>query len=196
VEPGSTQIAPGNPKQAAPGELELVRKFVNTRDVEEGIDELDTPKALRRWLSSQGFKSKAPRPTEADVRRAIALRESLRALLLANNGERVDRRAVETLNAISDDLRLQVRFAPEGGSALEPAGTGVDAALGVLLGIVFRSTAEGTWPRLKACRFDTCQWAFFDHSKNRSGTWCSMAVCGNRSKARAYRERHRADASA
>jgi predicted RNA-binding Zn ribbon-like protein len=193
VDAGSRQIAPGDPRQAAPGELELVRKFVNTRDVEEGIDELDTPEALRRWLSKEGFQSSGPRPTDADVRRAIAMRESLRALLLANNGEPLDARAVETLNAISDDLRLLVRFAPEGGSALEPAGRGVDAALGVLLGIVLRSTAEGTWPRLKACRYDTCQWAFFDHSKNRSGTWCSMAVCGNRSKARAYRRRHSGD---
>ena len=47
--------------------------------------------------------------------------------------------------------------------------------------------ADGTWRRLKACREDTCQWAFYDRSKNRSGTWCSMAVCGNRAKARAYR---------
>jgi predicted RNA-binding Zn ribbon-like protein len=195
VEAGSTQIAPGNSRQAAPGELELVRKFVNTRDVEEGIDELDTPEALQRWLTAQGFKATATRPTDADVRRALAMRESLRALLLANNGESLDRRAVETLNTISDDVRLLVRFAPEGGSALEPAGAGVDAALGVLLGIVFRSSADGTWSRLKACRSDTCQWAFFDRSKNRSGTWCSMAVCGNRSKARAYRRRHRTDAS-
>jgi predicted RNA-binding Zn ribbon-like protein len=191
VEAGSRQIAPGDPRQAAPGELELVRKFVNTRDVEERIDELDTPEALGRWLSKQGWQPSGRRPTDTDVRRAIAMREALRALLLANNGEALDARAVETLNTLSDDLRLRVRFAPQGGSTLEPAGRGVDAALGVLLGIVFRSTAEGTWSRLKACRYDTCQWAFFDHSKNRSGTWCSMAVCGNRAKARAYRGRQK-----
>ncbi|MGH2778535.1 MAG: CGNR zinc finger domain-containing protein, partial [Actinomycetota bacterium] len=32
--------------------------------------------------------------------------------------------------------------------------------------------------------------AFYDHSKNRSGKWCTMRVCGNRAKTRAYRERH------
>ncbi|HEV2869799.1 MAG TPA: CGNR zinc finger domain-containing protein, partial [Actinomycetota bacterium] len=31
---------------------------------------------------------------------------------------------------------------------------------------------------------------FYDHSTNRSGTWCTMSVCGNRRKARAYRRRH------
>jgi predicted RNA-binding Zn ribbon-like protein len=51
--------------------------------------------------------------------------------------------------------------------------------------------AGETWDRLKACRLDDCQWVFYDHSKNRSRTWCSMRVCGNRAKARAYRERRR-----
>jgi predicted RNA-binding Zn ribbon-like protein len=48
-----------------------------------------------------------------------------------------------------------------------------------------------TWSRLKACRDDTCKWAFYDHSKNRSGHWCSMEVCGSRHKARQYRERRK-----
>jgi predicted RNA-binding Zn ribbon-like protein len=47
--------------------------------------------------------------------------------------------------------------------------------------------ADGTWHRLKACR--QCAWAYYDYSKNRSATWCSMAICGNRTKTRAYRRR-------
>jgi predicted RNA-binding Zn ribbon-like protein len=176
--------------QRAPGELEIVRQFLNTHDVEDGVDKLDTPGALRSWLVEHGFEPSRRPPSEADVRRAIAMRESLRALLFANNGEPLDGGAVLELNSISDNLRLLVRFGPDGAPALEPAGRGADAALGGLLGIVFRSMAQGTWPRLKACRADTCRWAFYDHSKNRSGAWCSMAVCGNRAKARTYRKRH------
>jgi predicted RNA-binding Zn ribbon-like protein len=48
----------------------------------------------------------------------------------------------------------------------------------------------GTFERLKICRNDECQWAFYDHSRNRSGVWCTMAVCGNRMKGRAFRTRH------
>ncbi len=48
---------------------------------------------------------------------------------------------------------------------------------------------DGTWSRLKACR--QCEWAFYDWSKNRSGRWCAMSVCGNRTKVRAYRARRR-----
>ena len=62
-------------------------------------------------------------------------------------------------------------------------------ALARILGLTYTAMADDTWPRLKACRKHSCQWAFYDQSKNRSRTWCSMKVCGNRTKARAYRER-------
>jgi predicted RNA-binding Zn ribbon-like protein len=175
--------------QAAPGELELVRDFVNTADIEEGVDKLATSALLRNWLAERGLS--VGDLDDDDRERAIELREALRALLIANNGEPLDVRAIETLNRTAGDAVLRVRFASEGGSGLAPAGEGIDLALGSILAIVFRSMAEGTWPRLKACQADTCQWAFYDHSKNRSGTWCSMAVCGNRAKARTYRHRHK-----
>jgi predicted RNA-binding Zn ribbon-like protein len=54
---------------------------------------------------------------------------------------------------------------------------------------------EGSWQRLKACGLDTCQWGFFDNSKNQSGHWCAMQVCGNKAKARAFRERRRSKSS-
>jgi len=54
---------------------------------------------------------------------------------------------------------------------------------------VERAQADGTWDRMKACAADTCRWAFYDHSRNRSRQWCDMAVCGNRAKARTYRKR-------
>ena len=176
-------------RQAAPGELEVVRQFLNTRDVEEGTDEISTPEALRTWLAAHDLDTRGTRATRKDVRSAELMRESLRAMTLANNGERLDARAIKDLNALAEEMHLVVRFDGRGASELEPAGRGLDAALGALLAVVFRAMESGTWQRLKACREDTCQWAFYDRSKNRSGTWCSMAVCGNRAKARAYRSR-------
>jgi len=66
----------------------------------------------------------------------------------------------------------------------------VDRPIGELLISVTASMAAGTWPRLKVCANEECQRAFFDASRNRSGRWCSMAVCGNRMKGRSYRQRH------
>jgi predicted RNA-binding Zn ribbon-like protein len=70
-----------------------------------------------------------------------------------------------------------------------PAGAGVHAAIGLVLGAVHEARADGTWPRLKACPGRHCGWAFYDHSRNGGSTWCSMRVCGGREKARAYRRR-------
>lgn len=176
-------------EQGAPGRLEVVRRFVNTRDVEDGIEELDTPEATATWLQSQGLPG-PDRVSRAQLRRLTALREALRALMLANNSGADDQGALEHLRTEASRAPLQVRFDEGGDSALVPAAKGVDAVVGELLGIVHGAMADGTWPRLKACRSDTCEWAFYDRSRNRSGAWCSMAVCGNREKARSYRHRH------
>lgn len=44
--------------------------------------------------------------------------------------------------------------------------------------------------RIKQCEGDHCGWLFFDTTKNRLRRWCEMAVCGNRAKVRAFRQRH------
>jgi predicted RNA-binding Zn ribbon-like protein len=67
---------------------------------------------------------------------------------------------------------------------------GVDGALGRLLVLMSEAMAERTWPRLKVCANDACQWAFYDQSRARSGRWCSMQICGNRAKQQAWRARH------
>jgi predicted RNA-binding Zn ribbon-like protein len=180
-------------KSQAPGQLELVREVVNTLDVEEQKDDLADAAALRAWLDRHRLAPEGGLE-EADRRKAIAVREALRALLLANNGDRLDQGAIETLNGAAEEARLAVHFESGGGSVLSPCAGGIQAPLGVILAIVFQAMAEGTWQRLKACHEDTCQWAFYDRSKNGSGTWCSMEVCGNRAKARAYRERHKSAA--
>ncbi len=179
--------------RAAPGELDHVRRFVNTRDLERLTDEIADPDALRDWLTERGLIDERAELTDADVRQAHTVREALRKLLLANNGDPIDPAAVDALNAAAKGAELQLRVGPDGSAVLAPVRTGIDAAIGRLLAIVHTAMADGTWPRLKACALhDTCEWAFYDWSKNRSGTWCDMKVCGNRSKARAYRERKRA----
>jgi hypothetical protein len=126
----------------------------------------------------------------ADLRRAIDLREALRAVLLANNdGGAPEPAAVVVLNRIAARAKLVTRFDEHGAATLEPVSGGVDGALGRLLAIVHDAMETGDWRRLKACRNDTCLWAFYDSSKNRSRHWCSMDSCGSQVKARTYRQR-------
>jgi predicted RNA-binding Zn ribbon-like protein len=182
-------------RQPAPGGLETIRSFVNTLDVEDAKDDVATPEALTAWLASEGLLPEGQAATRADVRRAAALREAFREILLGHHGGyEVDPAALQTLDETARRARLEVRFAPDGTARPEPARGGVDGALGRLLAIVADAQAEGTWQRLKSCPADDCRWAFYDRSRNRSAVWCNMAVCGNRAKVRSYRERHGAPA--
>jgi len=178
-------------REAAPGPLALVQAFANTV-ASEGVlhwEAFADPDALRSWLVSWGLLAEGEPVAEADVVRAKEVREALRALLAANNGGGVDPAAVEALNRAAERAMLGVRFGADGRAALESGAGGVDGAIGKVLAAAHAGMEEGTWGRLKSCANGGCAWAFYDRSRNRSGRWCSMEVCGNRTKTRAYRRR-------
>ncbi len=179
-------------QQDAPGDLELVREFVNTVDLEQGEEQLSSPAGLASWLAGHGLAPAELLVSAADLRRAIELREALRAVLFSHNGGGpAPAGAYQTLDDAVCRARVRLRFHERGpAAALESEAGGVDGALGQILTIVHTAIAQGTWSCLKACREHSCEWAFYDHTKNHSGAWCNMGACGNRAKARAYRERH------
>jgi predicted RNA-binding Zn ribbon-like protein len=176
----------------APGALETVRAFVNTLDIDDGIEQLARPADLGRWLAEHDLLGGAAsvRPTAEDLRHATQLREALRAHLLAHHGQPLDPADVAVLDAAAGRGRLTLRFTGDDETVLVPAAGGVDGALGRLLAIVKDAIDDGSWQRLKVCPADNCLWAFYDASRNRSAVWCDMRVCGNRAKVRGYRERH------
>lgn len=175
----------------APGSLGVVQDFVNTRQLDPERDALPTPEALAAWLDERGLLHQA-RVSQADLRGAVEFREALRRLLVANNGAAPDPGDLDLLDRIAIDSGLRLRFLPGGRVELEPDAAGVPGALGRLAAAVSDAMNAGTWGRLKACADHGCLWAFYDRSKNRSGHWCSMEVCGNRAKARQFRKRRRA----
>ena len=187
-------MPPGDstPEKTAPQPLELVQRFVNSIDLESGEDELDNPQALRRWFAERGLMGSRERVENSDLRRAQDVREGLRALLLQNNGLPLRGERVERLDGAAGRAGMRVCFRAGADPELVPQGSGTDAALGRLMAIVADSVADGTWERLKACPREECEWAFYDHSKNRSGRWCKMEDCGNKAKAEAFRKRRRA----
>jgi predicted RNA-binding Zn ribbon-like protein len=182
----------------APGELATLRAFVNTLDIEAGTDSLGTPDGLEEWMRAHGLlvTGEGLVVDEAEVRRVAGVREAFRELILANNdAHRPDPGAARALDAAAARARLRLTVTSDGGARLECDTGGVDGALGRLLIIAYRAMETGVWSRLKACRNDRCRWAFYDHSRNHSGHWCDMAVCGNRSKVKAYRTRRSGAAS-
>src|SRR4051794_9274473 len=157
--------------KAAPAELDYVRLFVNTLDLETHEEQLPDPPATAAWLAERGLLPEGERLTDADVRQAREMREALRKLLLAHNGAPLDASAVDSVNAAAKSAELVVRFDEQGHAEPVPVRPGIDGALGRLIAIVYRSISEGTWERLKACPEDKCEWAFYAWSKNRPATW-------------------------
>jgi predicted RNA-binding Zn ribbon-like protein len=152
---------------AAPEPLRQVQLLVNSTNVESGED------WLPEWLAERG--------AGGELEPARELRDALRSLVLANNGFPLADEAVRVVNASA--ARLSLRLDRERRVEIESRGDPLDAVVAVALGAML----DGTWSRLKACR--NCHWSFYDNSPNRSATWCSMQLCGNRTKTRAYRRR-------
>jgi predicted RNA-binding Zn ribbon-like protein len=154
--------------KAAPEPLRRVQLLVNSRDAHSEIE------WLPEWLAENKLGIE-------ELGRAAELREALRALVLANNGFALAADALETFNRASE--RVSLRLEQDGELRVHGGDDALDAVVAVVLGALI----DGTWGRLKACR--NCNWSFYDYSPNRSATWCSMQICGNRAKTRAYRRR-------
>src|SRR5690349_20098970 len=96
--------------KAAPGELEYVRVFVNTLDLETHEDKLADAEATAAWFAERDLLPPGERLTDADVRQAREMREALRKLLLAHNGAPLEPAAVDAVNAAAKSAELVVRF--------------------------------------------------------------------------------------
>lgn len=176
-------------RDSATGVLGLVQAYVNTVDLQDGPEELSDPNTLGAWLVAHGLMEPGQPVSEGDLKHAIAVREAVRGLIGANSGTRVYPLDVATLNEAATASRLRARFAGDGKAKLEPEAGGVAGAMGRLVAAVFSAMAEQDWKRLKLCGSSTCRWVFYDRSRNRSSRWCTMAACGNRQKAKRFRER-------
>lgn len=159
-------------------DVELVLAFLNTIDVQQDTDVLADPGRWRDWATGLGLDPPADDRASGQV---MAARDALRAAVVEGRdpgGARV---------AASPGAGGLIRVELLGGVPTLVAGD----PLGAVLAAAARLAVLGDWERVKICPAEDCGWAFFDHSRNRSRTWCSMRVCGNRTKARNWRERAR-----
>lgn len=179
----------------APRPLLLVQAFINTRDVEQGIDRLLEASDAQAWLAGAGLwvNDEPPTPTELDTARH--LREALRQVLTTNQaGGRVgdkslDGKSLEALHAFAASARFRIDVQDTNQFLLISVDDGMDGALATLLAIVSHAQRDGSWARLRTCANPECAWVFFDRSHSGQSIWCEMKVCGNRLKNRRYRER-------
>jgi predicted RNA-binding Zn ribbon-like protein len=169
---------------------ELVEAFTNTVDLESGDDDIATADALARWLTGRRLTEPGLRPTADDHRAFLDLRAGIREALDTDDPVAPDRLAVA--DAVLSQVPVLVRLSePHALLIPAPGGPPARSALARLAAAWAEVVLTGQVHRLKRCAEHTCGWVFWDSSKNHSRRWCSMRVCGNRTKARRYASRQR-----
>ena len=163
--------------------------FVNSIDIEAETDVLTTPAELTSFLRSHGLLA-AGGASARELRLALSLRRALRAFTLANNG--ILPSSPEVALAAKCFDRLPTMAGSLDGPPL--VATSSNPVLAGLTEVVIgyaTGRATGEWDRLRQCPASDCGWVFWDRSPRGARRWCSMKVCGNRSKARTYAARQR-----
>jgi predicted RNA-binding Zn ribbon-like protein len=160
--------------QSSYGGVVLLADLLNTLDVDGGTDALADIASAQAWLAERG---RPGRVDAADLELARGVRAALRG-------------ALGDPPAALPEVHVRVELAPDG-PRVAGSGSALAIVVGEALGEAVALRATGEWSRVKTCALDSCRWVFFDESRNRSGRWCSMQVCGNRAKTAAYRARRR-----
>lgn len=182
---------PGS-RAPAPGSLYLVQSLVNTVSVEFGRDLLDSRRRAAEWMGAAGLLPAGASLTEPERAALIELREAIRGVLAAHTAHHDDPAAGGRLTVALARCRLAVTVDAAGDARLASADHDPFArATGTVAIAIAEAAASGAWPRLKSCLGDQCGWAFYDLSSSSRSRWCSMQLCGARSKMRAYRSRSR-----
>jgi predicted RNA-binding Zn ribbon-like protein len=178
-----------------PPSAQLIEAFANTLNLEYGTDAIDTPGRLTDWLLERGLLDGRLHLSSEEHARYLALRGGIREQLGANVGMAAAADVVAAADDVLRSLPLQasVRDAPLVPSPGLPSSQRPLATL-ALTWTQLRLTGDAL--RLKRCAEHTCKLVFWDLSKNHSRRWCSMRVCGNRVKSRAYAARRATDAEA
>jgi predicted RNA-binding Zn ribbon-like protein len=174
----------------------LLQSFLNTHFdlvTEHGADLLATRAGARDWLSGQGLLVPRARITRAELDRLQGVRERLRQLIAVGHGYggKPSETAARAINELLTGATIELRFTVRGTELVPVGASAIDRVLGSLTAIAARAMLDGSWRRLKVCPGPHCGWVFYDHSRNGSGRWCSMNVCGGREKARAHYRRRR-----
>jgi predicted RNA-binding Zn ribbon-like protein len=179
----------------APGDLDLVRRFLSLHDHAAGtIANLEPePATLGWWLRIEGLVAADASLAQEELVWVEGVRRDLVTKVRENMGEPRDLDAIERLNRAATDAGLRMCFGCAEGDRIHVDASGVRGAVGRLLGIAFLAELDGSWHRFRRCADPECTVVFYDRSRNHTAKWCSMQTCGNRNKVREFRRRSRKD---
>jgi predicted RNA-binding Zn ribbon-like protein len=164
-----------------PEDEEFLLDLLNTTPVVDGEprDELAQSKPTRAWMRKHGIA-----PTNAELAALIGARSVLQGVVRGDQAQ-------AALQPFLEPVTLRPT-ATRGGVNWELVADGPRGAVrAVLAWDALRVSSPG---RLRPCANSECRLFLIDRSKPNTARWCSMAICGNRMKARRhYRRAHTAD---
>lgn len=153
--------------------------LLNSTPVVDGVptDTLADRARARAWLSGAGGLG-----TEAELRHVLAVRPVLQAVV----------RGEQPPAALASALR-GVRSVPAmtGGLISWTLNVAPERELAVRAVLAWDALARHGSGRLRPCANNECRLFLIDHSNANVARWCSMAMCGNRLKARRHYQRAR-----
>jgi predicted RNA-binding Zn ribbon-like protein len=191
--PATTDFA----MDAAAGELAFVHDLMNT--VSGGkpnrVDLLSDLDSARTWLdTSLSSLATVTESARLDVELSAEDLDGLRALradlrhVSAEHQDGADERLNVPLQSVTAALQLN----SDGTVVLRPRGNGARQVTSLVLSLIYRAQLADTWRRIKLCRNPKCAAVFYDRSRNNSGVWHDVRVCGNAANLRASRARRQA----
>jgi predicted RNA-binding Zn ribbon-like protein len=173
-----------------------------------GRDPLRDGAALVTWLNRSGvgpgsevmqqWLAAAPGELDAVADRARSLRKWFREFLCGNLGRSLTTADLERLGRLNSLVKEERRFyriveAAEGRQPLtlefSTPWESPHSALVRIGEILALFVCEVDFARIKICQGASCSSIFVDRSRGSSRRWCSMAICGNRSKQASLRGR-------
>ncbi|MFJ8361760.1 CGNR zinc finger domain-containing protein [Streptomyces sp. NPDC093984] len=188
----------------APDGLAFVQEFMDTIAAgkprrEDLLADLSTAQewldgALSDWAHATAAAPLAVTLEQDDLDRLRDFREDLRHAAAATSaGEQENGGAgAATLPAVP----VSMQWDDSGRIQAVPRGSGWRKVASLATVEVFKAQLDGSWCRIKACRNPRCAVAFYDRSRNNSGVWHNVKVCGNAANLRAYRARRRGPGTA
>jgi len=169
--------------------ITIIVGFLNTLNLTSGHDTLAGAESFWAWLSVALHDATGPASSLQDMAWTIEFREALRDLASANSGRRPTAAAAEVVTRTARMVGVSLSFGGDGSPRLASSASGLEGAVADILVGVHGMMSDGSWSRLKICRNPECRWAFYDNSRNHSRVWCAMKECGNKMKARRFRQR-------
>jgi predicted RNA-binding Zn ribbon-like protein len=179
--------------------------------VDTEVDWIADGEGFLDWLAQAKFvpanvlKEIKARATRSELDRVAAqardLREWCRGFVRKHMGKPLKAGTLAELDSLNrllarDETFSQIRHHHgETGAGLELHTTRRWQSADTLLLPVGEALAqficEENFSDVKACEGSSCTLLFADHTARRARRWCSMAICGNRAKQAAHRERLR-----